>query len=476
MTLLKSVFLGFLIVSSAFTLKQRDFVEDLSAEKVSHQKTKMSLNKPGTEQIKGGNFMSDNVPLFLLARINHPMDSIKLTTIRKLYCNNTIYTYGRIKGKTDTLFSCVNHNKIISRKSLISLSKSRFILTDIDHLNPRYKVLKVNNIDFFEKPIDYPLYTSISKSTRSSFNLITKLTITGVTAITRGTGMAADRYGPDFLIQKVKHEFKTSDLVHLSNEVSIVRNYRYGRTLRFATKERDIKVLLKLNPRIIVELTGNHNRDYGNKPFLYTLKWYKNHGVKTFGGGANPQKANKPLILRLKDGTRLAFIGYNQSCPLRECAKRRNEPGANPYGRQKARKTLMNLKKQGVDFIIASVQFDERNSYRPTASQKAICKNLIDFGADMVYGSQAHQIQRLEYYKNKPIYYGLGNFLFDQISKPGLRQGMFLHLYFLNGRLLQVKPVFTHISNRRRPVLATKKQQSVIMKHIYKEKLLYNSK
>ncbi len=476
MTLLKSVFIALFIISSVFALKQSDFVEDLLAEKVSHQKTKMSLNKPGTEQIKGGNSVSDNVPLFLLARINHPMESIKLRTIRKLYCSHTIYTYGSIKEKVDTLFGCVNHNKLISRKSLIALSKSRFILTDIHYLNPRYKVLKVNNIDFFENPMDYPLYTSISKSTRSSFNLITKLTITGVTAITRATGKAADRYGPNFLIQKVKDEFKTSDFVHLSNEVSIMKNYRYGKTLRFATKERDINVLLKLNPSLIVELTGNHNRDYGNRAFLYTLKWYKNHGVRTFGGGKNPMEASKPLILKLKDGTRLAFIGFNQSCPLKECAKKRNEPGANPYNRAKARKTLRKLRKQGIHFIIASVQFNERDSYLPFIDQKKISKDLIDFGADMVYGSQAHQIQVVEYYKGKPIYYGLGNFLFDQIHRLGVRQGMFLHLYFLNGRLLQIKPVFTYISNKRRPILATRQQKSLIMRKIYREKLLYGSK
>ncbi|HEO65901.1 MAG TPA: hypothetical protein ENI73_08535 [Spirochaetes bacterium] len=187
-------------------------------------------------------------------------------------------------------------------------------------------------------------------------------------------------------------------------------------------------------------------------------------------------EASKPLILKLKDGTRLAFIGFNQSCPLKECARRRNEPGANPYNRAKARKTLRKLRKQGVHFIIASVQFNERDSYHPFVDQKKISKDLIDFGADMVYGSQAHQIQVVEYYKGKPIYYGLGNFLFDQIHRLGVRQGMFLHLYFLNGRLLQIKPVFTYISNKRRPILATRQQKSLIMRKIYREKLLYGSK
>jgi poly-gamma-glutamate synthesis protein (capsule biosynthesis protein) len=64
-----------------------------------------------------------------------------------------------------------------------------------------------------------------------------------------------------------------------------------------------------------------------------------------------------------------------------------------------------------------SVQFGEVDAYTPSATQAPICREIIDYGADMLYGSQAHQIQQVVFYKNKPIYYGLGNFLFDQIHR-----------------------------------------------------------
>jgi len=121
------------------------------------------------------------------------------------------------------------------------------------------------------------------------------------------------------------------------------------------------------------------------------------------------------------------------------------------------------------------VQFDEDDTYLPSESQKKISEHLIDSGADMVFGSQAHQVQQVRHYKGKYIYYGLGNFLFDQVHKQGLREGMIIHNYFYNGKLVQSIPVFTIISNQRRPVKADSEQIKNIRKNIYNKNLLYNS-
>ena len=38
---------------------------------------------------------------------------------------------------------------------------------------------------------------------------------------------------------------------------------------------------------------------------------------------------------------------------------------------------------------------------------------VIDYGADAVLGSHPHVTQGIEMYKGKPIFYSLGNFIFD---------------------------------------------------------------
>ncbi|MEC8603278.1 MAG: CapA family protein, partial [Bacteroidota bacterium] len=123
---------------------------------------------------------------------------------------------------------------------------------------------------------------------------------------------------------------------------------------------------------------------------------------------------------------------------------------------------------QSVDVLIACIQFGETDSYSPTSSQKRICKKLIDFGADVIYGSQAHQPQEIALYKNKLIFYGLGNFMFDQIHRLGVRQAFFLECYFYKNKLIQCQPVYTFMSRNRQPNIASETEKKEIQKLILK--------
>jgi poly-gamma-glutamate capsule biosynthesis protein CapA/YwtB (metallophosphatase superfamily) len=224
----------------------------------------------------------------------------------------------------------------------------------------------------------------------------------------------------------------------------------------------------------VIELTGNHMRDFGDEPMRKTLEWYKQHDMHTFGGGGTPEAANEPVILPLADGKQLGIIGFNESCPLHECAKKPGEVGANFYDDAKARAAIKRMRDElHADFIIVTVQFREWDHPQPTKSQAQISHDLIEAGADFVYGSQAHQLQYVEFYKGKPIFHGLGNFLFDQIHRIGVRQAFFLHNYFFHGHLVQSVPVFTFMADDRQPTLATPEEADAMKAIIYKDELIY---
>jgi poly-gamma-glutamate capsule biosynthesis protein CapA/YwtB (metallophosphatase superfamily) len=126
--------------------------------------------------------------------------------------------------------------------------------------------------------------------------------------------------------------------------------------------------------------------------------------------------------------------------------------------------------------VIVTVQWKEHDSEAPTRTQGPIARDLIDLGADLVLGSQAHQLQVIEFYKGKPIYYGLGNLLFDQVHRIGVRQAFFLHHYFFDGRLVQSVPVFTWISDARQPGIATREQAAEMKAIAYRDELLYEGR
>jgi poly-gamma-glutamate synthesis protein (capsule biosynthesis protein) len=54
---------------------------------------------------------------------------------------------------------------------------------------------------------------------------------------------------------------------------------------------------------------------------------------------------------------------------------------------------------------------------RPLPQQRLEGHALIDAGADVIIGHHTHTFQTTETYKGKPIFYSIGNFIFDQ-PKP----------------------------------------------------------
>lgn len=360
-----------------------------------------------------------------------------------------------------------NFKGIKSIDEFQKIAAGNYLLTSIKHADARFKNLAVKGVDYFKEPARYPLAI---KGNRSQF---TKFMLTGVTAITRAAGNAADNNGYEFLIEKVKPYFSDADLVHISNEVSIIPNCEFIKGTKFCSKEAHFQALLDLSCDI-VELTGNHNKDYGSDGFKYTMEWYKKNNIKSFGGGNTPEEANAPLVITLKDGKKLGFVGFNEKCPINECADKAGDCGANRYNRDKARQVIKKMRQSlKCDYIIASVQWQEWDEYKPHEQQKIIARDLIDFGADFVYGSQAHQIQQVEFYGNKPIFYGLGNFLFDQVHRIGVRQAFFLEMYFSNGRLIAIKPVFTFMGENRQQQIAVWEEEKTMRDLVYIDSLIY---
>ena len=66
----------------------------------------------------------------------------------------------------------------------------------------------------------------------------------------------------------------------------------------------------------------------------------------------------------------------------------------------------------------------------PFAGQRELAQAAIDAGADMVIGNHAHWAGAMEVYKGKPIWYALGNFVFDQTWSEPTMEGITLELTF----------------------------------------------
>ena len=203
-----------------------------------------------------------------------------------------------------------------------------------DQLGPRWKVLRVDGVSLLEKgldpgsyPLSFPLYLVVSARPDALPLLPTDLSnrdesrmavvaMTGVTALTRGTAQTMERMGVTYPAQDIGAWLQEADLTHISNEVSFTPDCpvppQLG-TMTFCSHDRYIGLLEAVGTDI-VELTGNHNNDYGTAPDLHTLEMFRERGWRWFGGGANLAEATRPLTITLGPN-RLAFLGCNSFDP-----------------------------------------------------------------------------------------------------------------------------------------------------------------
>jgi poly-gamma-glutamate capsule biosynthesis protein CapA/YwtB (metallophosphatase superfamily) len=400
-------------------------------------------------------------------------DGIALAEVARGYCAGSIAVVEAVRAVADARFGC-RGRAVAGLAELLPDARTRLVVTDLANLTAQLRALAVDGASFFERPAAYPLVLPGEGGARPDFKPhLTHLIMTGVTAIARAMGVACDQRGVEWLTQHLRPHFAGADYVHISNEVSITPDCEYPPKglVPFCSKERDLQALVDLRANVI-ELTGNHNRDFGDEPFRRTFEWYRRHGMKTFGGGLSPEGAAEPLVLPLAGGKRLGILGFNERCPLRECARKPGEVGANPYDGARAKAAIEKLR-GAADFVMVTVQFTEWDSPEPTPAQTRISHELIDAGADLVHGSQAHQLQKIELYRGKPIFHGLGNLLFDQVHRIGVRQAFFVHHYFFDGRLVQSVPVFTYMSDDRQPTIATPEQAAEMRAIVFDDALLY---
>ncbi len=306
---------------------------------------------------------------------------------------------------------------------------------------------------------------------------ILKVNMSGVTALTRNLAFKIEESGdPAYPAEYISDFLGDADLVHTSNEVSFVPGCKPERSMSFCSHPDYIETLEAINANII-ELTGNHNNDYGAEYNTQTIEMYKERGWGYYGGGLNTEDAQKPHVEDLKE-SQVAFIGYNYYDSIYNNHANlagTDRAGANSYSLEKMEKDIKEMKEEGA-FTIVTFQFQECWSYPPqdvifppcykplsNPDQREVFRAAIDFGADIVIGSQAHQPQTYEIYEGKPIFYGTGNIFFDQTPWIGTRQGIILTHYIHENKLLQSRITTTLYDDDMRPYVTDGEDRELLL-------------
>jgi len=76
------------------------------------------------------------------------------------------------------------------------------------------------------------------------------------------------------------------------------------------------------------------------------------------------------------------------------------------------------------DLVIVNVHWGVEYKHQHNKIQAEYGRAFIDAGADLVIGHHPHVVQGMEIYNGKPIFYSLGNFVFDQYFSSDTQEGL----------------------------------------------------
>jgi poly-gamma-glutamate synthesis protein (capsule biosynthesis protein) len=332
--------------------------------------------------------------------------------------------------------------------------RSAYTLLPFDMLTPRYRVLHLDNVHPLDTDLSsYPFAFSTEQPNYYP-NRLTRLLFSGVTALARGTLDALDAHGTAWAGEAIEPYTSQADFFHTSNEVSFTQTCPESSEPllgAFCAKESHFGLLTSLGLDI-VELSGNHNNDYGFDAYRHTLDLFRDSAIQTVGGGANITEAQQPLILD-HHGNTIALVSCNWIGPYYALATEEN-PGAASCDWNWLRAALPQLAIDN-NLLVVTVQYQEFEEYTPTDQQRLDFRGLAELGADVVIGTQAHKPQTFEFYSAGRdsevfIHYGLGNLFFDQPFWGNVRFFMD-QLFIYEGRLLTVDLFTGIIEDAARP-------------------------
>lgn len=215
-------------------------------------------------------------------------------------------------------------------------------------------------------------------------------------------------------IEKISNFFQKNQYKVILNLEGPLTNSDYKTKKRgpnLSQSKITIDILKKLNV-VGVCLANNHIMDYGEKALQETISILQENNIKYCGAGLNIEQALEPMIIEIS-GKRVAITNCGWNIEETVYATKKTA-GAAPRKANEVYKQLEKAYRQNVQSVIVTLHWGFEYNLLPMPVDIGLAHNIIDnySKVDMIIGHHPHTMQAYEIYKNKNIYYSLGNFYF----------------------------------------------------------------
>ncbi len=239
------------------------------------------------------------------------------------------------------------------------------------------------------------------------------------TLVVHGTGDVNfdPGYGPqpkpfDYAWTGLDGLFLDDDLTIINLEcVPSTQGSRVPKTFNFRCPLESLPVTRRYGIEV-ANLANNHGGDYGVPALLDGVQNLLDVGIAPVGAGVDEADANSPAILEI-NGWTVAVLGFNGVISHGNWIATPSRPGM-ASGDDTARMVQAVRDADAVaDLVFVTVHWGREGTFTPSPEDIPRAHAMIDAGADAIFGHHAHRLQPLDFYRGRPIFWGLGNFVWQ---------------------------------------------------------------
>ena len=243
------------------------------------------------------------------------------------------------------------------------------------------------------------------------------ITFTGDVLLDRGVRQFVEHRSVDKLFSPfVDSVFQSSDLVVANLECPATKIRQPAFKQYIFRAEPEWLQTLKAHGITHLNLANNHSVDQGRIGLADTKKNIQETGMIPVGAGDNMQEAAQPVLLA--STPRNVYLLTSLQMPLENFSYLPDKTSVSHEDLDSLKTRVRQLKETDpCCYIIVSLHWGGEHTQRPVPLQRQQAHQLIDAGVDALICHHTHTLQTIEQYQGKPIYYSIGNFIFDQ-KKP----------------------------------------------------------
>ena len=183
----------------------------------------------------------------------------------------------------------------------------------------------------------------------------------------------------------------------------------------------------------LMAMATNHIKDCGwpdcgDLAFLDTLENIDRVGISRIGAGYNLEDAFKPVVIEV-NGTRFGFVSLGEVFVKERVFAGSDSPGIALLDEENLREAVAAVREVS-DVVIVLPHAGPEDFIEPSSTQRKWARVAVDAGADLVVMNHAHVVQAYQEIEGILVFYGLGNFVFDQVWDREHQQSVLLRVVF----------------------------------------------